>query len=58
MSVYLSAVGYPQLFKFECPTGLLDHFYWGALLLVLVVFGPGRLALDKWIEAHTETGGK
>ncbi len=45
----MAVISYPQLFKFECPAGLHDHFYWGALLLVLVAFGPGRLALDHWI---------
>lgn len=45
----MAVISYPQLFKFECPAGLYDHFYWGALLLVLVAFGPGRLALDNWI---------
>ena len=45
----MAVISYPQLFKFECPAGLQDHFYWGALLLVLVAFGPGRLALDHWI---------
>lgn len=45
----MAVISYPQLFKFECPAGLYDHFYWGALLLVLVVFGPGRLALDNWL---------
>ena len=53
-AVNLTAViSYPQLFKFECPAGLLDHFYWGALLLVLVAFGPGRLALDSWFANLT-----
>ncbi len=45
----MAVVSYPQLFKFECPAGLNDHFYWGILLLVLFVFGPGRLSLDHWI---------
>lgn len=44
----MAVISYPQLFKFECPAGLQDHFYWGAMLLVLVAFGPGRLALDSW----------
>ncbi len=28
---------------------LNTHFYWGLLLLVLLVDGPGRLSLDQWI---------
>lgn len=45
----MAVISYPQLFKFECPAGLLDHFYWGALLMVLVAFGPGRLSIDSWL---------
>jgi putative oxidoreductase len=45
----MAVISYPQLFKFECPAGLFDHFYWGFLLLVLVAFGPGKLSLDSWI---------
>lgn len=45
----IAVISYPQLFKFECPAALNDHFYWGALLLVLVAFGPGRLSLDYWL---------
>lgn len=49
----MAVVSYPQLFDFECPAGLHDHFYWGALLLVLVAFGPGRVALDSWIAQRS-----
>ncbi len=28
---------------------LNTHFYWGLLLLVLLVDGPGRLSLDHWL---------
>jgi putative oxidoreductase len=34
------------LLTFDCPAAINDHKYWGILLLVLVVFGPGRFALD------------
>jgi putative oxidoreductase len=52
-AVNLTAViSYPQLFQFECPAGLRDHFYWGALLLVSAVFGPGKFSLDHWIAAR------
>jgi putative oxidoreductase len=30
--------------------GIKDHVLWGAMLLVLTVFGPGRVALDHWLE--------
>lgn len=42
----MAVISYPQLFSFECPAAVNDHFYWGALLLVIVAFGPGRFSLD------------
>ena len=42
----VAVLSYPQLFKFECPAAINDHFYWGILLLALVAFGPGRASLD------------
>lgn len=50
----MAVISYPQLFMFECPAGLQDHFCWGALLLVLVAFGPGRLALDSWLAGKSK----
>jgi putative oxidoreductase len=38
----VAATSYPVL----SAAGLKDHVLWGALLLVLVVYGPGRLSLD------------
>jgi putative oxidoreductase len=38
----VAAVSYPDL----SPAGLKDHVLWGALLLVLAVYGPGRLSVD------------
>ncbi|AKU22132.1 DoxX family protein [Massilia sp. NR 4-1] len=43
----LAVLSYPQLFGFECPAALNDHFYWGVLLVVLAVFGPGRFSIDS-----------
>lgn len=45
----MAVISYPQLWKFECPAAINDHMYWGLLLLVLMAFGPGKLALDHWI---------
>ncbi len=45
----MAVLSYPALFEFECPAAINDHFYWGALLLVLVAFGPGRFSLDHWL---------
>ena len=30
--------------------GIKDHVLWGALLLVTLVYGPGKFALDRWFE--------
>ena len=43
----MAVISYPQLFKFECPAAINDHFYWGVLLLVIFAFGPGRVSLDR-----------
>jgi putative oxidoreductase len=48
----MAVVSYPQLFAFECPAAINDHFYWGILLLVLVACGPGKLSLDAWLAEH------
>jgi putative oxidoreductase len=42
----MAVISYPQLFMLPCPAAINDHFYWGALLLVLLVFGPGKFSLD------------
>lgn len=31
------------------PAALMQHQLWGALLLVVVLWGGGRLALDRWL---------
>ena len=43
----MAVFSYPQLFGFDCPAAVNDHFYWGAGLLLVVAFGPGRFALDS-----------
>jgi putative oxidoreductase len=42
----VAAISYPDL----SDAGLKDHILWGALMVVLFVYGPGRLALDRWLE--------
>jgi putative oxidoreductase len=42
----VAASSYPDL----SPAGLKDHILWGALLLVIAIYGPGKLALDAWLE--------
>lgn len=48
----MAVISYPQLFSFDCPAAINDHFYWGALLLVVVAFGAGRFSLDNIFEKN------
>jgi len=29
--------------------GLVDHMLWGALMLVTLFYGPGRISVDYWL---------
>jgi len=42
----VAVISYPDL----SAAGLKDHMLWGALLLVTLVYGPGKYALDRWLE--------
>ena len=42
----VAVISYPDL----SDAGLKDHVLWGALLLVTLVYGPGKLVLDRWFE--------
>jgi len=44
----VAATSYPDL----SDAGLKDHILWGALMLVLFVYGPGKLALDRFFDAR------
>jgi putative oxidoreductase len=39
----VAVISYPDL----SDAGLKDHVLWGALLLVVAVYGPGRFSLDR-----------
>ena len=41
-----AAYSYPDL----SDVGLKDHFYWGLLLLVFLLHGPGKLSIDHLIR--------
>lgn len=45
----MAVISYPQLWQFDCPAGIQMHFVWGTILLLLALFGPGRLSLDAAI---------
>jgi putative oxidoreductase len=36
-------ISYPDL----SPAGLKDHILWGSLLLVVAIYGPGRMSADR-----------
>ncbi len=42
----VAAISYPDI----SPGGLNDHYFWGSMLLVLVMYGPGKASLDAWIQ--------
>ena len=42
----IAVMSYPQLWEYECPAAINDHFYWGILLLVVATFGAGRFSID------------
>ena len=42
----VAVISYPDL----SDAGLKDHMLWGALLLVTLVYGPGKIAVDHWLK--------
>jgi putative oxidoreductase len=46
----MAVISYPQLWTFECPAAINDHLYWGILLTVLFVMGPGKISIDQWVK--------
>lgn len=43
---YVAVISYPELNE----VGLKDHVYWGILLLVTLLHGPGKISLDHFIR--------
>ena len=41
----VAVISYPDL----SDAGLKDHILWGALMLVIFVYGPGKIAVDSWL---------
>jgi len=42
---FVAAISYPDL----SDAGLKDHVLWGVLMLVLAVYGPGKISIDNWL---------
>jgi putative oxidoreductase len=49
----MAVISYRQVLLAEGSEAALgQHILWGFMLLILAVFGPGRVALDTWLEAR------
>jgi len=42
----IAVISYPGL----SDAGLKDHMIWGTMLLVLIFYGPGKIAIDEWLR--------
>jgi putative oxidoreductase len=42
----VAVISYPDLSE----VGLKDHLFWGILLALFLVHGPGKLSVDHWIR--------
>jgi putative oxidoreductase len=38
------------------PAALQQHVFWGSLLVGLLLWGPGRWSLDRWVAPHLLQG--
>ncbi|HSW53418.1 MAG TPA: DoxX family protein [Sulfuricaulis sp.] len=43
---YIAVISYPELNE----VGVKDHVYWGILLLVTLLHGPGKISIDHFIR--------
>ena len=48
----LNAVAAYSYYDSLSDAGRLQHLYWGMLLAVLLVHGPGKWSVDGWFEKH------
>ena len=48
----MAVISYRQVLLAEGSEAALgQHILWGFMLLILAVFGPGKVALDAWLES-------
>jgi len=52
----MAVASYLELFGFECPAGINAHYYWGSILLLLMVFGPGKISIDELMRRRLGSG--
>lgn len=45
----VAVISYPDLSE----VGLKDHYYWGLLLLIVLLHGPGKLSVDHWLRGRS-----
>ncbi len=43
----VAAISYPDI----SPGGINDHYFWGAMLLVIFAYGPDKLSADHFIKS-------
>ena len=46
----VAVISYPYLLTEEGVVGLNDHIYWGILLMVIVLYGTGKISVDAAIK--------
>jgi len=53
----MAVVAYAHvIFNPEFGTGAAaDHYYWGLMMLVITVYGPGRISLDALLTRRTQS---
>jgi len=44
----MAVVSYWHVLK-DAEPALMQHVFWGTLLLVTLLHGPGRIAVDTWL---------
>ena len=50
----MAVISYRQVLLAEGSEAALgQHVLWGYMLLTLAVFGPGRIAVDTWLERRS-----
>ena len=53
----MAVISYPQLMQFECTAAINFHWFWGTMLALLFVFGPGKLSVDALLAARLSRTG-